>query len=98
MLQDYLDRLPLVAILRGVTPDAAAPIGRALAAAGFAVFEVPLNSPQPFASIRRLRDALDPRVLVGAGTVRRAEEAAAVADAGGGVVVMPHADPAGVRP
>ena len=97
MLQDYLDRLPLVAILRGVTPADVVPVGHALAAAGFAIVEVPLNSPQPFESIRRLRDTLDARVLVGAGTVRSPAEAAAVADAGGGLVVMPHGDLAVVR-
>ena len=97
MLQGYLDRLPLVAILRGVPPADVVPVGHALADAGFAIIEVPLNSPQPFESIRRLRDALDARVLVGAGTVQTPAEAAAVADAGGGLVVMPHADVAVVH-
>ena len=97
MIQRYLDRLPLIAILRGVTPAEVVPIGRALAAAGFAIVEVPLNSPEPMASIRLLRDALDDAVLVGAGTVSRAAQVAEVAGAGGGLVVMPHADVEVVR-
>ncbi len=97
MIRRYLERLPLVAILRGVTPAAVVPIGRALVDAGFAVIEVPLNSPRPLESIRRLRDALDPSVLVGAGTVTDAAQVREVADAGGGLVVMPHGDPEVVR-
>jgi 2-dehydro-3-deoxyphosphogalactonate aldolase len=97
MIARYLERLPLVAILRGVTPDEVVPIGHALVDAGFAVIEVPLNSPQPLASIRRLREALERDVLVGAGTVTGAAQVTQVADAGGGLVVMPHADLAVVR-
>lgn len=97
MIRRYLDRLPLVAILRGVTPAAVVPIGRALADAGFAVVEVPLNSPQPLESIRLLREALDETVLVGAGTVTSAAQVHEVAGAGGRLVVMPHGDPAVVR-
>jgi len=47
MIQPYLDRLPLVAILRGVTPDEVLSIGATLVSAGFAIIEVPLNSPVP---------------------------------------------------
>jgi 2-dehydro-3-deoxyphosphogalactonate aldolase len=93
----FLDRLPLVAILRGLTPEEAAPVGRALADAGFAIVEVPLNSPRPLESIRRLRESLGDDVLVGAGTVTRAAEVREVADAGGRLVVMPHSDPDVVR-
>ena len=96
-LQPYLDRLPLVAILRGVTPDEVVPIGAALVRAGFAIVEVPLNSPDPIESIRRLADALGDAVLVGAGTVTREADVVAVAGAGGRLVVMPHADTAVIR-
>ncbi|GAV33144.1 2-dehydro-3-deoxy-6-phosphogalactonate aldolase [Roseomonas sp. TAS13] len=67
--QTYLDRLPLIAILRGVTPEEVLPIGEALVEAGFAIIEVPLNSPQPVESIRRLATRFGRDVLVGAGTV-----------------------------
>lgn len=84
--------LPLVAILRGVRPDEVVPIGRALYAAGFRLLEVPLNSPDPLESIARLRVALPDDALVGAGTVLTPERVAAVAAAGGELIVMPHAD------
>ena len=96
-LRPYLDRLPLIAILRGVTPEAVVAIGEALVRAGFAIVEVPLNSPQPLESIRRLRGALGTGVLVGAGTVTTPAEVRAVADAGGELIVMPHSDAAVVR-
>ena len=97
MIRPYLDRFPLVAILRGITPDAAVAVGRALVAHGFTVVEVPLNSPDPFESIRRLAEALGPEVLVGAGTVTAPEQVAPLRDAGGRLVVMPHSDLAVVR-
>ena len=97
MIDRCLERLPLIAILRGVTPAEVVPIGCALVEAGFAIIEVPLNSPEPLASMRRLRDALDDEVLVGAGTVTAASQVREVAEAGGRLIVMPHGDPAVVR-
>lgn len=90
----WLARSPFVAILRGVRPDAVVPIAQAVAEAGWCVIEVPLNSPAPFASIARLSEALAADVLVGAGTVRTPEEVDGVAEAGGRLIVMPHADTA----
>jgi 2-dehydro-3-deoxyphosphogalactonate aldolase len=87
-----MTRLPLVAILRGIRPEEAAAIGLALQAAGFALIEVPLNSPQPFDSISTLRRVLDAATLVGAGTVRRASEVQRLAELNADLVVMPHAD------
>lgn len=87
----------LVAILRGVQPGEVVAIGQALYAAGFRTIEVPLNSPEPLASIRALRDALPADALIGAGTVIRPEDCAAVAAAGGQIVVMPHSDAAVIR-
>ena len=88
-----LSEFPLVAILRGLAPDNAAAIGEALIAAGFRIIEVPLNSPQPFASIERLARAW-PDALIGAGTVLDPQDVDRVRDAGGRLVVMPHSDPA----
>ncbi len=93
-IDPWLERAPLVAILRGVRPDEVVAIGEAVAAAGFAIIEVPLNSPDPFASIAALAARFGGEVLVGAGTVLSAEDAARVVDAGGRLVVMPHADTA----
>jgi len=96
-LDDYLSPLPLVAVLRGITPAEIPAIAAALFAEGFRVLEVPLNSPQPFESIRRLADAYGDRCLVGAGTVLDPDDVAHVCEAGGHLVVMPHADPAVIR-
>ncbi len=73
-----LDHLPLVAILRGLNPDEAVEIGEAIVGAGFRCLEVPLNSPEPLVSIRRLRDGFDGRAVVGAGTVLNPEAVRAV--------------------
>src|ERR1700754_951512 len=84
---------PLIAILRGVTPADAADHGRALYEAGFRIVEVPLNSPQPFDSIAAIRQALPADAIVGAGTVLHPEFVPQVKQAGGELIVMPHADP-----
>jgi 2-dehydro-3-deoxyphosphogalactonate aldolase len=84
--------LPLVAILRGLSPPDAQGVGQVLYRAGFRLIEVPLNSPQPFDSIARLRQALPPDALVGAGTVRRLADVDQLAALGADLVVMPHAD------
>ena len=89
---ESLDALPLIAILRGLTPDEAVDVGEAIVAAGFLCLEVPLNSPQPLESIRRLRQALDGRALVGAGTVLNVAAAREVAEAGGQLVISPNTD------
>ncbi|MGH8692878.1 MAG: 2-dehydro-3-deoxy-6-phosphogalactonate aldolase [Burkholderiales bacterium] len=89
---DWLKRWPLVAILRGIRPGEALDIGTMLVETGFTIIEVPLNSPEPFASIVRLAKRLGDQVLVGAGTVTDWEQVTKIADAGGRVIVMPHAD------
>ena len=81
---------PLVAIIRGVTPDEAAVIGEAIFTAGIRIIEVPLNSPSPFDSIRRLAERLGDRALVGAGTVLDPADVRRVVDAGGEIVVAPN--------
>ncbi len=95
-LRAALGACPLIAILRGLTPADAPAIGAALVGQGFAVLEVPLNSPQPIDSIRLLA-AAHPTAVVGAGTVMTSGDVDAVAAAGGRLIVMPHADPAIVR-
>ncbi len=89
---NWLKRWPLVAILRGIKAGEALDIGTMLVETGFTIIEVPLNSPEPFASILRLAKRLGDRALVGAGTVTDWEQVTKVADAGGRVIVMPHAD------
>jgi 2-dehydro-3-deoxyphosphogalactonate aldolase len=89
---EVLETLPLVAILRGLTPDESVEVGEALVAAGFRCLEVPLNSPQPLDSIRRLRDALGDRAIVGAGTVLTPQAVRDVAGAGGQIIISPNTD------
>lgn len=93
-LADALADTPIIAILRGLTPDEAASVGAAVVVAGVRALEVPLNSPEPFASIRHLADAVGDRAAVGAGTVLRAADVDASRDAGGGFVVAPNTDAA----
>lgn len=93
-LAPWLDACPIVAILRGIRPEEAEAVGAALLAEGLNVIEVPLNSPRPFESIRRLAAAFGDRALIGAGTVTTEEEIAGVVRAGGRLMVTPHADPA----
>ncbi|RAN77221.1 2-dehydro-3-deoxy-6-phosphogalactonate aldolase [Bacillus sp. SRB_336] len=92
MFRSWLEPLPLIAILRGLRPEESVAIGTAIADAGFRILEVPLNSPRPLESTRLLVDALGDRCLIGAGTVLSVDAVADVADAGGKVIVMPHAD------
>ena len=89
--------LPLVAILRGITPADAEAVAGALHIAGFRLIEVPLNSPDPFDSIARVRRALPADTLIGAGTVLRSDDVARLCVVGGDLVVMPHADAEVIR-
>lgn len=91
-LGDWLERWPCVAILRGVRPAEVLDVGIILAETGFCIIEVPLNSPEPFASIMKLSKHFGDKVLVGAGTVTDWDQVPKVADAGGRIIVMPHAD------
>lgn len=83
---------PLVAIIRGVTPSEVEAIGDALVEAGIRIIEVPLNSPDPFASIERLAKRLGDDALIGAGTVLQVGQVASVADSGGRIIVSPNTD------
>jgi 2-dehydro-3-deoxyphosphogalactonate aldolase len=87
---DAFRRCPLIAILRGVTPAEVVSIGEALIDAGFGLIEVPLNSPDPLDSIARLARALAGRAVIGAGTVLRAVDVAAVQAAGGTMIISPN--------
>lgn len=86
----YFAERPLVAIIRGVTPSDAETTAQAIFEAGIRIIEVPLNSPQPFDSIRIIADALGDQALIGAGTVLTTDDVKRVQDAGGRLIVAPN--------
>jgi 2-dehydro-3-deoxyphosphogalactonate aldolase len=93
-MTDPLARLPLVAILRGVTPARVEKVAGAIFEAGIRAIEVPLNSPDPFKSIELLAKRFGTHALTGAGTVTSPAEVDRVAEAGGKLAVSPHTDAA----
>jgi 2-dehydro-3-deoxyphosphogalactonate aldolase len=92
-LAQAMAQLPLIAILRGLTPAEAPAIGDALVGSGFAIIEVPLNSPEPLHSIDVLTRQF-PHTLIGAGTVLNVQQVKDVHAAGGRLVVSPNFNPA----
>jgi 2-dehydro-3-deoxyphosphogalactonate aldolase len=96
-LRSFLHPLPLIAVLRGITPMEIDAVGAALIDNGFRILEVPLNSPDPFDSIARLEKRFGERCLTGAGTVTKIVDVARVRAAGGRLIVMPHGDVEVVR-
>ncbi|MGH8803859.1 MAG: 2-dehydro-3-deoxy-6-phosphogalactonate aldolase [Polaromonas sp.] len=91
-----LQTVPLVAILRGLQPAEALPVGQALLSTGWTLIEIPLNSPRPLDSIAAMAGAY-PQALVGAGTVLTPEDVRNVQAAGGQLIVSPNFNPAVVR-
>lgn len=85
--------LPLIGILRGVTPNEATDIAAVLIDVGITQIEVPLNSPEPLESIRKLAEAFGHKALIGAGTVLTPQEVRAVHSVGGQLIVSPNCDP-----
>ena len=85
---------PVIAILRGVTPAEVVAIGGALVAAGIRLIEVPLNSPDPFASIEALQARFGDEAMIGAGTVLDIASVDRLAATGARLMVAPHTDSA----
>jgi len=95
-LEDALGEMPIVAIIRGVTPDEVEGVADALYSAGVRVIEVPMNSPDPLASIKRLT-GFGRAIVHGAGTVLSPQVVDQVAEAGGRVIVSPNTNVAVIR-
>jgi len=91
-----LHKLPLVAILRGLRPEESLAVGQALVSTGWALIEVPLNSPRPLDSIATLAAAF-PQALIGAGTVLTVQDVRNVQAAGGELIISPNFNPAVVH-
>jgi len=96
-LDNWLNIMPIVAIIRGVTPDEVVDIGTAIYEAGIGVIEVPLNSPEPFESIKRLSHALGSSCVIGCGTLLNKKDAKRVAEAGGQIAVTPSTRPSVIK-
>ena len=92
MLSERLPGLPIIAVLRGITPDEVIPIGDLLARAGVVAMEVTLNSPEPYRSIAELSRHFGADIVVGAGTVTGISQIHEVKHAGGSLIVSPHTD------
>lgn len=96
-LDEALSESGVIAIIRGVKPDEAIAVGEALQAAGVRIVEVPLNSPEPFESIRLLADHFRGEMVVGGGTILTTADVEAVAAAGGRLMVSPNIDAEVIR-
>jgi len=95
MIGDFLDRMPIVAILAGLTPDRAAEVGIALVEAAITILEVPLRGADPavsLESVRVLAATVGDRALVGAGTVLTTQQVRQVKEAGARLIVSPNLD------
>jgi 2-dehydro-3-deoxyphosphogalactonate aldolase len=91
-MKAWMERCPVIAILRGIKPVEVESIGHALEDAGVRIVEVPFNSPDPLQSIATLSRVFGDRMLVGAGTLTDPKQVAQVIDAGGRLIVTPHAE------
>ena len=88
-----LESKPLVAIIRGVKPEEAVAVAETMYEAGIRIIEVPLNSPDPFTSIKNIVNALGDKMIVGAGTVISKEQVHKLKEVDGQIVVSPNMNP-----
>ncbi|WP_086932557.1 2-dehydro-3-deoxy-6-phosphogalactonate aldolase [Agarilytica rhodophyticola] len=94
---DAIEELPLIAILRGVTPERVLDVATVIKDAGFTIIEVPLNSPKPYESISLLNKYMGEEILIGAGTVLTYEEVDKVHLSGGKIVISPNTNEQVIR-
>ena len=84
--------LPIVAILRGVSPEEVEDVCIVLREEGIRLIEVPLNSPEPLESIKIIQKKMSDEVIIGAGTVTTIDDAEQVKASGGQYLVTPNCD------
>ena len=94
MIDEALDESGVIAIIRGVRPEETLAVAEALHSAGVRIVEVPLNSPNPFESIRLLAANFHGRLFCGGGTILSESDVERVASAGGRLMVSPNTNPA----
>jgi 2-dehydro-3-deoxyphosphogalactonate aldolase len=94
---EFFKTMPLIAILRGVRPEETEDIVEAVVESGIRIVEIPLNSPEPFASIEKAARKFSQQAMIGAGTVLTPDDVARAAEAGAEIVVSPNCDAAVVR-
>lgn len=94
---DSMEKMPIIAILRGVLPDEVISVAQAVVDAGIRIVEVPLNSPDPFDSIGRLVKHFGNDAIIGAGTVLRVDDVAKCGQVGAQIIVSPNMDVAVIR-
>jgi 2-dehydro-3-deoxyphosphogalactonate aldolase len=87
--EDAISKCGIIAILRGITPGEVEAIGQVLLAAGITIAEIPLNSPDPFTSIRKMSETFKGRLIVGAGTVLNVPDVNLLKIHGGQISVSP---------
>lgn len=93
LFQQRLKQCPIIAIIRGITPEEIANVTEAILLAGIKIIEVPLNSPNALASLNILRHTIGDRGICGAGTVTTPHQVTEVAKAGGQLIISPNCDP-----
>lgn len=82
-------RLPILGILRGITPDSLEPLIAAIEASGLKTIEITMNTPGAAALIRKANLLSERRLVVGAGTVLDRKSLKSALDAGASFIVMP---------
>jgi 2-dehydro-3-deoxyphosphogluconate aldolase/(4S)-4-hydroxy-2-oxoglutarate aldolase len=87
-----LRRTGLVAILRSPQGDRLGQVCDVLLECGVSCLEVTMNTPGALDVVRRLAVQAGPDVEIGVGTVRRAADVDAAAEAGASFVVAPNTD------
>lgn len=92
-MKSQLASFPFIAIIRGIKPSEVIDCAQALYDEGFRIIETPLNSPDPYESIRLMAEHFGDKALIGAGTVTEVGEVKEVKAAGGKIIVSPHCDP-----